>query len=92
MKKVLFKFIGVIGMVIGLSLITGYAQAQVDVNILGYSISPTNPQPNQAFSLSVTYNSCLWGDQTVWWVALSTDGTTLGNCPEAGQEFLVDVR
>ena len=54
MKKVLFKFIGVIGMVIGLSLITGYAQAQVDVNILGYSISPTNPQPNQAFSLSVT--------------------------------------
>ncbi len=65
------------------------ASAQVDVNIISYGISPTNPGPGQAFQLSVTYCNNQ-NSPSLWEVALSSAATTVLACPVKNQVFLVD--
>ena len=62
-----------------------------NITIIGDGISPPNPEPGVAFSLSVTYvNDATYQGPTSWLVAFSSDGTTIVGCPAAGQVFLVD--
>src|SRR5581483_5238398 len=70
-------------------LISSQAFSQIDVNISGYGISPTNPLPGQNFSLSVTYCNNQ-NSPSEWEVALSNAGTTVLGCPTKDQQFLVD--
>ena len=57
--------------------------------IQSYSISPTNPLPGQAFTLTVNYCNTSYGT-SLWEVLLNT-APTLTACSLAGQEYLVDV-
>jgi|GEM_PF-562228 len=81
-------------LIMALGFLALAAPSQAQVSEIGKSIVPTNPQPGQAFQLSVTYsNNCTGGSYnaaTSWLVAFGNDGTNFVGCPAAGQVFLVD--